>query len=113
MEECGVTAEQYGNTLGCVGKRSLYCTSENHVKQTGPYDTVILKLLISNMNSQFVTSVYAMLTYLTSYLCKPEHAMSKLMKIHQKRVMEKLLKLKCVQAKYVIKRSLFLGQIFD
>ena len=31
------------------------------------------------MNLQFVTGVYAMLTYLTSYLCKLEHAMSKLM----------------------------------
>ena len=46
----------------------------------GPYNTVILKLLKANMNLQFVTDVYAMLTYLTSYLCKPEHAMSKLMK---------------------------------
>ena len=39
----------------------------------GPYNTVIL-------NSQFVTGVPAMLTYLTSYLCKPEHAMRKFMK---------------------------------
>ena len=32
------------------------------------------------MNLQFATDVHAMLTYLTSYLCKPEHAMTKLMK---------------------------------
>ena len=32
-------------------------------------NTVILKLLKSNTNLQFVTGVYAMLTYLTSYLC--------------------------------------------
>ena len=32
------------------------------------------------MNLQFVTGVYAMLTYLTSYLCKPEHTMCELMK---------------------------------
>ena len=32
------------------------------------------------MNIQFVAGVYARLTYLTSYLCKPEHTMSKLMK---------------------------------
>ena len=31
------------------------------------------------MNIQFVTAVYAMLTYLI-YLCKPEHTMSELMK---------------------------------
>ena len=31
----------------------------------GPYDTVILKLLKFNVNLQFVTGLYAMLTYLT------------------------------------------------
>ena len=41
---------------------------------------VILKHLKSNMNLQFVTGVFAMLTYLMSYLCKPEHAMNELMK---------------------------------
>ena len=46
----------------------------------GPYDTIILKLFKSNMNIQFVTGIYAMLIYLTSYLCKPEHTMSELMK---------------------------------
>ena len=46
----------------------------------GPYNIVILKLLKSNMNLQFATGVYAMLIYLTSYLYKPEHVMSDLMK---------------------------------
>ena len=46
----------------------------------GPYNTVILKFLKSNMNLEFATGVYAMLTYLTSYLCKPEHAVNKFMK---------------------------------
>ena len=32
------------------------------------------------MNIQFVTSVYAMLTYLTSHLSKPEHTMMEHMK---------------------------------
>ena len=32
------------------------------------------------MNLKFVTGVHAMLTYLTSYLHKPEHAMIELMK---------------------------------
>ena len=45
----------------------------------GPYNIVILKLWKSIMNLQFVTSVYAMLTYLT-YLFKPEHTMTRLMK---------------------------------
>ena len=45
-----------------------------------PYNTVILKLLKSNMNLQFSISAYAMLTWLTSYLCKPEYTVSELMK---------------------------------
>ena len=69
LEECGVTAEQYGNTLGCFEKRSPHETSQHlpcEVK-IGPYKSVFLKLLKSNMNLQFVTSVYAVLTYLVSF----------------------------------------------
>ena len=46
----------------------------------GPYNTVSLKLLKSNMNLLFVTAVYAMLKYIRSYLCKPEHSMKELIK---------------------------------
>ena len=49
-------------------------------KDISPYNTVILSLLKSNMNIQFVTGIYGLLRYLTSYLCKPEHTMSELMK---------------------------------
>ena len=45
-----------------------------------PYNTAILATLRANMNIQYVTSVYAVLAYLTSYLCKAEHSMSELMK---------------------------------
>ena len=45
----------------------------------GPYNIVILKLLKLNINIQYVTGEYAIFTYLT-YLCKPEHTMSELMK---------------------------------
>ena len=34
----------------------------------------------SNMNLQFVTGLYGLLMYLTSYLCKTEHKQSELMK---------------------------------
>ena len=76
LEECGVTAEQYDNALGCVEK-ILFKRKPCEVN-IGPCKKVILEHLKSNL--QFVTGVYAMLTYLTSYLCKPEHAMSELMK---------------------------------
>ena len=32
------------------------------------------------MNIQYITGVYAVLTYVTSYLCKPEHTISEFMK---------------------------------
>ena len=49
-------------------------------KWISPYNTVLLSLMKSNMNIQFVTGVYGLLAYLTSYLCKPEHKASELMK---------------------------------
>ena len=58
----------------------------------GPYNTVILKLLKANMNLQFVTGLYATLTYLTLYLCKPEHAMSEPMKKASKKAYGKDIK---------------------
>ena len=45
-----------------------------------PYNTPILATLKANMNIQYVTGVYAVLAYLTSYLCKPEHSLGELMK---------------------------------
>ena len=51
-------------------------------------NTVILKLLKSSINLQFVSSVYAMLKYLTWYLFKLEHA-------DQRRLMENIVKIKC------------------
>ena len=56
------------------------CGKKFSILYIGQYNTVILNLLKSNMNLQFVTSAYAILAYLTSYLCKPEHAMTELMK---------------------------------
>lgn len=45
-----------------------------------PYNIVILNFLKSNMKLQLVLGVYVMLTYLTSYICKPEHALSEILK---------------------------------
>ena len=42
------------------------------------HNTVISQLLKSNVNIQFVNVVFAILTYLTSSLHKPEHAVSQL-----------------------------------
>ena len=54
MKECIVKAEQYDNPLGCVEKKVsiLYKWKPCEVN-IEPYNTVILKLLKSNMNLQF------------------------------------------------------------
>jgi hypothetical protein len=65
--------------LYCLKDKVTYKRKPNAI-YISPYNTVILATLRSNMNIQFVTGVYAVLAYLTSYLCKPEHAMSELMK---------------------------------
>ena len=64
----------------CEKKVSIFNKRKPCEVILGPFNTVILKPLNPNMNLQFVTGIYAMLTYLTSYLCKPGHTMSELMK---------------------------------
>ena len=78
----------------------------------GPYNIVILKLLKSNINLQFVTSVSGMLTYLASYLCKPEHAMSKFIKKPSKEAYEKDIKGKTfsIGNTFLTKREVFRHQ---
>ena len=79
--EAGLTMEQYKNALGFFEKKCtiLYKRKPNEVN-ISPYNTVILSLLRANMNIQFCTSIYAVIAYLTSYLCKPERSMSELMR---------------------------------
>ena len=81
LGKCGVTEEQYNSALSCLEKKvsAVYKRKPCEVN-IGTYNTVILNLWKSNMNIQFATGVYAMLTYLTSYLCKLEHTVSELMK---------------------------------
>ena len=59
------------------------------------------------MNLQFVTGVYAMHTYLTSYLCKPEHAISELMKKASKQAYGKE-----AYGKEIKGKMLFIGNTF-
>ena len=81
-----VWSYSYGHALGCVEEKVSILYKQNPFEvNIGQYNTFILKYLKSSMNlwtvnEQFVTGVYAMLTYLTSYFCKLEHTMNKLMK---------------------------------
>ena len=56
--------------------------------------TRLLHLLKANMNLQYVTGIFDMLSNLTLYLFKPEHHMSELMKKSSKDHIIKVLKRK-------------------
>ena len=77
----GVTVAEYYNALA-EAEKDVSVVYKRNVSDIliGPYNTVIFSCLKANMNIQYITSVYALLTYLTSYLCKPEHNMGELMR---------------------------------
>ena len=81
LDSCGVTCEQYNEALEhSKQKLSLIYKRRPAEKCISPYNPILLNSLKSNMNLQFVTGVYGLLSYLTSYLCKPEKNMSEMMK---------------------------------
>ena len=81
LNTCHLSEKEYNDALETMQKKvSIIYKRRPIEKDISPYNTVILSLLKSNMNIQFVTGVYGLLTYLTSYLCKPEHTMGELMK---------------------------------
>ena len=45
-----------------------------------PYNSVLLNLVKSNLNLQFVTEIYGLLAYLCSYLCKEEGKLGEIMR---------------------------------
>ena len=49
-------------------KLSVHYKWKPNEKDISPYNTVILSLIKSNMNLQYVTGIYGFLTYLT-YIC--------------------------------------------
>ena len=94
LEMCNISESKYYTAFKHVQKKNLTIIYKRRPCEVniGPYNTVLLMLLKSNMNIQFVSGIYAMLMYLTSYLCKPEHTMSELMKKASKEAYDKDLK---------------------
>ena len=45
-----------------------------------PYHTVLLNLMKSNLNLQFVTEIYGLLAYLCSYMYKEEGKLGEIMR---------------------------------
>ena len=73
LDSCNITREQYFEVLDQV-QNSLKIMYKRQPNETniGPYNTVMLSILQSNMNIQFVINMYAVLAYITSYMCKSE-----------------------------------------
>ena len=78
---CSGSIDDYNSAVADNQKRLNIIYKQKPAKiNTLHCNAAILKLLRANMNIEFVTRVYAMLVYLTLYLCKPKHTMSRLMK---------------------------------
>jgi hypothetical protein len=79
--ECDITETDYYDALDYVSNRvTIQYKRTPNEQNVSPYNTVILSLMKANMNLQYVTGMYGVIKYLTSYMCKPERTMSELMK---------------------------------
>ena len=81
LDESGITKGQYDDALEVMDNRvSIVYKRKLNEGYISPYNTVLLSLVKSNMNLQFVTGIYGMILYLTKYLTKVENRMSELMR---------------------------------
>ena len=81
LRSCDVSRDEYFAALDTVQKKlTILYKRKPSETNIGPYNTVMISILQSNMNIQYVTNMYAVLAYITSYMCKPERNMSELMK---------------------------------
>ena len=81
LTSSGVTYDEYIEALEYSKHKLSIAYKRRPVEQNiSPYNPLLLNSLKSNMNLQFVTGIYGLLAYLTSYMCKPERNMSELMK---------------------------------
>ena len=73
LSSCNLSRSEYFSALDTVQKKLtvIYKRTPNETN-IGPYNTVMISILQSNMNIQYVTNMYAVLAYITSYMCKPE-----------------------------------------
>ena len=92
--------------------RALKFPKSKFSVSTEPCNMVILILLKANTNLQHVTGIFAMLTYLTSDLCKPDHHMSELMKKPSKDAYKKNVKGKicCIDNIFLIKLKVLIHE---
>ena len=99
LDSAHVSREDYDSCLDIMYKRCtmLYKQKPNEAWVV-PYNTVLLYTWCANINIQYITGIYGVIAYLTSYLTKPERSMSELMRAASKEaaslpIKEKLIKL--------------------
>ncbi len=81
LKEANVAEEQYDRAIAIAHRKAhvIYKRKPSEV-YINPYNPVILKALEANMDMQIITSMWACIAYITSYICKPEKSMSELMR---------------------------------
>ncbi len=81
LQEAGITEEQYDNVIK-IAHRKAHVIYQRKPSEAyiNPYNPVILEALEANMDIQIITNIWACIAYITSYITKPEKAMSELMR---------------------------------
>ena len=79
LQNLNLTADEYQESLSLMSKKDtiIYKRKPNE-SCIVPYNPVLLNIWQANVNIQYITGVYGVLTYLTSYFCKPERDMFEL-----------------------------------
>ena len=81
LDESGIIKDQYDNAFEVMDNRvSIIYKRKLNEGCISPYHTVLLSLVKSNMNIQFVTGIYGVILQLTKLMIKVENRMSELMK---------------------------------
>ncbi len=81
LNEASVTEDQYDKAVR-IAHRKAYVVYKRKPSEVyiNNYNPVILKALKANMDIQIITNIWACIAYITSYITKPEKAMSELMR---------------------------------
>jgi hypothetical protein len=103
LQKADVSNDQYYQALQTSQRRESIVLKRTATGiNINNYNPVLLRALKANMDIQYITNIWACIAYLTSYMCKPEHTMSELMKKACKEAADKN-----------IKNKLFhIGQVF-
>ena len=106
FEQAGVTEAEYVSSLKVAQRKTTIIMkrmpSELNVNN---YYGHILKALRSNMDIQFIATIWGGIAYLTSYMCKPERSMSEFMRKASKEANDKGIREALSHIGYVLIKS--------